>query len=82
VALGVVSTSDRYAQLPTVSQSTILPGYTRYDAAVFGKFSEKLRLQLNIENITNKEYALFSHTNNNITPGSPITGRATLIYNF
>lgn len=82
VALGVVSTSDRYAQLPTVSQSTILPGYTRYDAAVFGKLSEKLRLQLNIENITNKEYALFAHTNNNITPGSPITGRATLIYNF
>lgn len=82
VALGVVSTSDRYAQLPTASQSTILPGYTRYDAAVFGKLSEKLRLQLNLENITNKEYALFAHTNNNITPGSPITGRATLIYNF
>ncbi len=82
VALGVVSTSDRYAQLPTVSQSTILPGYTRYDAAIYGKFSEKLRLQVNLENITNKEYALYSHTNNNITPGSPITGRATLIYNF
>lgn len=82
VALGVVSTSERYAALPTATTSTIMPGYTRYDAAVFGKFSEKLRLQLNIENITNKEYALFSHTNNNITPGSPITGRATLIYSF
>ena len=82
VALGIVSTSDRYAQLPTASQSTVLPGYTRYDAAIFGQLNEKLRLQINLENLTNKEYALYSHTNNNITPGSPITGRATLIYNF
>ncbi len=82
VALGIVSTSDRYAQSPTASQSTLLPGYTRYDAAIYGKFSEKLRLQINLENLTNKEYALYAHNNQNITPGSPITGRATLIYNF
>lgn len=82
VALGIVSTSDRYALSPTASQSTLLPGYTRYDAAIYGKFSEKLRLQINLENLTNKEYALYAHNNQNITPGSPITGRATLIYNF
>lgn len=82
VALGIVSTSDRYALSPTATQSTLLPGYTRYDAAIFGKFSEKLSLQVNLENLTNKEYALYAHNNNNITPGSPITGRATLIYNF
>jgi catecholate siderophore receptor len=82
VALGVISTSERYAALPTATQSTILPGYTRYDAAIFGKLSEKVRLQINLENITNKDYALYAHNNQNITPGSPITGRATLIYNF
>ena len=82
VALGIVSTSDRYALSPTATQSTLLPGYTRYDAAIYGKFSEKLRLQINLENLTNKEYALYAHNNQNITPGSPITGRATLIYNF
>ncbi|MES2500387.1 MAG: TonB-dependent siderophore receptor [Pseudomonadota bacterium] len=82
VALGIVSTSERYAATPTASQSTLLPGYTRYDAAIFGKLSEKLRLQVNLENLTNKEYALYAHNNQNITPGSPITGRATLIYNF
>lgn len=82
VALGVISTSERYAALPTATQSTILPGYTRYDAAIFGKLSEKVKLQINLENITNKEYALYAHNNQNITPGSPITGRATLIYNF
>lgn len=82
VALGIVSTSDRYALSPTATQSTLLPGYTRYDAAIFGQFSDKLSLQVNLENLTNKEYALYAHNNNNITPGSPITGRATLIYNF
>jgi catecholate siderophore receptor len=82
VALGVISRSDMYAQIPTQTASTVLPGYTRFDAAVYGKFSEKLRLQVNLENLTNKEYALYAHNNNNITPGSPITGRATLIYDF
>lgn len=82
VALGVISTSDRYAAIPTASQSTLLPGYTRYDAAIFGQLNEKLRLQINLENLTNKEYALYAHNNQNITPGSPITGRATLIYSF
>jgi catecholate siderophore receptor len=82
VALGVVSVSERLAALPTATTSTLMPGYTRYDAAIFGKLSEKLHLQFNIENLTNKDYALYAHNNNNITPGSPITGRATLIYNF
>jgi catecholate siderophore receptor len=81
-AIGVISRSDMYALTPTRSQSTILPGYTRFDAAIYGKFSEQLRLQVNLENLTNKEYALSAHNNNNIVPGSPFTGRATLIYNF
>lgn len=81
-AIGVVSRSDMYAALPTTTTSTILPGYTRLDAAVFAKLNKKTRLQVNLENLTNKEYALYAHTNNNISPGSPITGRATLIYDF
>jgi catecholate siderophore receptor len=81
-AIGVISRSDMYALTPTATTSTILPGYTRYDAAIYGKFSKNLRLQVNLENLTNKEYALSAHNNNNIVPGSPFTGRATLIYNF
>lgn len=82
VALGVISRSSMYALSPTVTTSTILPGYTRYDAAIYGKLSEKLQLQVNLENLTNKEYVLNAHNNNNITPGSPVAGRATLIYEF
>lgn len=81
-AVGVIGRSEMYAATPTASTSTVLPGYTRYDAAIYGKLTDKLRLQVNLENLTNKEYALNAHNNNNITPGSPFTGRATLIYNF
>ena len=82
VALGVVGVSERYAAIETNTASTIMPGYTRYDAAIFADFTDNLRLQVNIENLTDKAYAVYAHNTNNITPGSPLTGRATLIYNF
>lgn len=82
VALGVISRSEMYAVLPTATTSTVLPGYTRFDAALYGKLSDKLRLQVNLENLTNKAYALDAHNNNNITPGSPFNGRMTLTYQF
>lgn len=82
VALGAVSRSEMYALSPTVGASTILPGYTRYDAAIFAKINPKWRAQVNIENLTNKDYALYAHNNNNITPGAPINLRATLNYQF
>lgn len=82
VGLGMVSRSEMYAATPTVSQSTVLPGYTRFDAAIFAKISPKWDAQINIENLTNKEYALFAHNNNNITPGAPLNARATLNYHF
>ena len=82
VALGVISRSDMLAALPTASQSTLLPGYTRLDAAIYAKLNKQTRLQVNLENLTNKEYALYAHNNNNITPGSPVNARATLIYDF
>ncbi len=82
VALGMVSRSEMYAATPTASQSTLLPGYTRFDAAIFAKLSPHWDAQINIENLTNKDYALFAHNNNNITPGAPLNARATLNYHF
>jgi catecholate siderophore receptor len=82
VALGVTGRSEMYVATPTATTSTVLAGYTRYDAAIFATLSKQLSLQLNIENLTNKEYAIAAHNNNNITPGAPLTGRATLIYKF
>lgn len=81
-ALGVISRSDMDAANATVGNNVVLPGYTRFDAAVYARLDSKTRLQLNVENITNKEYFLYAHNNNNITPGSPTAARLTLIYNF
>lgn len=82
VALGAVSRSEMYALSPTATASTILPGYTRYDAAIFAKINPQWDAQVNIENLTNKDYALYAHNNNNITPGAPLNLRATLNYHF
>lgn len=82
VALGVVSRSQMYALTPTTSKSTTLPGYARLDAALFWKHSSKIQVQLNIENLTDKDYVASAHTNNNLTPGAPLTARATLTYHF
>jgi catecholate siderophore receptor len=79
VALGIVSRQDSYA---SADNTVELPGYTRVDAAAYARLDKNLRLQLNIENLLDKEYYLYAHNNNNITPGSPIAGRATLIYDF
>jgi catecholate siderophore receptor len=79
VALGVVSRDEMYAQF---DNNVTLPGYARVDGAVYAKLDKNLRLQVNLENLLNKEYFLYAHNNNNITPGSPTAARATLIYNF
>jgi catecholate siderophore receptor len=56
--------------LPTKLTSTILLGYARMDAAAFANLIKKTCLQVNLANLTYKEYALYTHTNNNITPES------------
>jgi catecholate siderophore receptor len=81
-ALGVVSRSQMYALTPTTTASTVLPGYARVDAAIFWRPTSKIQMQLNVENLTDKEYVASAHTNNNITTGAPLTARATLAYHF
>lgn len=81
-ALGVISRTEMYAAAPTVSTSVTLPGYVRLDAAVFAQVNKDLRVQLNIENLLNKDYYLYAHNNNNTTPGSPLAARLSVIANF
>jgi len=82
VGLGVIARSSMYASTPTNQFSTLLAGYTRVDAAVFWKPEKNTQVQLNIENLTNRDYAMSAHNNNNIMPGSPINARLSLIYQF
>lgn len=79
VALGVIYFSDSFAS----SDDTVrLPGFVRFDAAVYRKINENWRAQLNIENLFNKGYWATADGNNNISPGQPLTVRLSAIGRF
>ncbi|MCX6595748.1 MAG: TonB-dependent siderophore receptor [Acidobacteria bacterium] len=79
LGLGLLNRSDMYA---TIDNTVTLPSYTRADAALFYSFTDKLRLQANLENLTNRRYFLNAHTNTNISPGSPRVLRVGLTMRF
>ncbi|MBV7256589.1 TonB-dependent siderophore receptor [Pacificimonas sp. WHA3] len=62
--------------------SVRVPGYTRLDAAVFYDVSDALRLQLNVENLTNTDYFPDAHSNDNISTGKPLNARFTISGRF
>ena len=67
--LGVIYFSDSFAS----SDDTVrLPGFVRFDAAVYAKIDETWKAQLNIENIFNKGYWASADGNNNISPGQAV----------
>lgn len=80
--LGIVHQSSQFAAIRTAATTTRLPGFTRVDAALFMKASERLEFQLNVENIFNETYFSDAHNNNNITPGAPINARFTARLKF
>ncbi|WP_374529809.1 TonB-dependent receptor [Novosphingobium sp.] len=73
--LGVIHQSSQYA---TISNAVRLPGFTRVDAAVYYDISDRVGLQLNVENVTDARYFASAHTDNNIATGEPINARFTL----
>lgn len=79
VGLGVVSRSEMFA---STTNNVLLPGYARVDAAAFYQFTDKLKVQLNVENLSNTRYADNAHNDNNIMPGSPTNARVTAQYRF
>ena len=79
VGLGIIRRSDMYA---AVDNTVILPAYTRFDTAVFYSFTEKMRIQANVENIFNKKYYINADGNTNITPGSSRAIRIGVITRF
>ena len=78
-ALGVVYFSDSFA---SSDDSVKLPGWVRFDAAVYAKINEMWRAQINIENIFNKGYWASADGNNNLSPGQPRTIRLSAIARF
>ena len=70
VGLGLNSQSWVYA---TTTNSVVLPGFTRFDGALYYNQSERINWQLNLENITDRHYYSTAHNDNNISIGTPRT---------
>ena len=59
-----------------------IPGYVRFDAMVSYKFTPNLALQVNIQNLTNKDYYASTYTTHYATPGYGRSVIATLQARF
>jgi len=64
------------------SNSAVLPSYTRYDAAAYYNVSDKLSIQLNVENLTDKLYFPNSHSTHQVTVGAPLNARLAANWRF
>jgi catecholate siderophore receptor len=72
LGLGLIYQSDMYT---STDNTVTLPSFTRVDAAVFYSLNDRIRTQVNVENVLDEEYFAYAHNNNNITPGSPLAVR-------
>ena len=65
-----------------IDNAVTLPSFTRFDAAAFFTLNQHLRAQVNLENLFDTGYFITSHSNNNITPGSPRAVRVSMTTGF
>ena len=59
-----------------------LPGYTRVDAMAYYDVTDKLRIQMNVENLTDETYFPNSHSTHQATVGQPLNARFSIIGRF
>ena len=62
--------------------SVEVPSFTRVDAAIYYELSDRLRLQVNLENLLDANYFPDAHSNDNISTGAPINARFTVSGRF
>ena len=62
--------------------TAVLPAYTRIDAAAYFDVSENLRVQVNIENLTDTLYFPNSHATHQTTVGAPLNARFAITGRF
>lgn len=77
-----IGISHQSSQFASISNLTRLPAYTRVDAALFFKLTDRFSAQLNVENIGNVTYFPNAHNDNNISTGAPRNARLTITTKF
>jgi catecholate siderophore receptor len=60
----------------------LLPAYTRVDAAVYYSIEDDLKLQLNIENLSDEVYFPHSHSTHQVAVGEARSTRLSLSKTF
>lgn len=60
----------------------ILPSFTRIDAAAYYDVNDDVRVQVNIENLTDEIYFPTSHSTHQVTVGAPLNARFTVSGQF
>ena len=73
---------DEYFASNSGASSTTVPDFTRVDAGVYYDVSDSLRVQLNIENLTDELYFPNSHSTHQISVGAPVNARLTVSGRF
>lgn len=79
LGLGLIYQDETYI---TEDNDTVLPSFTRVDAALYYRLSENLRLQVNVENLTDRLYFPHAHGDHQATVGAPINARFALMGRF
>jgi catecholate siderophore receptor len=79
IGLGVIWQDEMYA---SISNAVVLPSFTRVDGAVFYRVNDRLRVQMNLENIFDEGYFATAHNDNNVTPGAPRSLKVALTAGF
>lgn len=77
--LGIIHQADMWAG---IDNTVRIPQFTRADAALYYSLTEKVRLQANVENLTDNDYIISAHSNNNLAPGAARTLRLGLTMRF
>ena len=62
--------------------TTFLPSFTRFDAAAYYDVNEDMRVQVNVENLTDELYFPSSHSTHQVTVGAPLHARFTVSGRF
>ncbi len=79
IGLGATYQSESFVNN---GNTAVLPDYLRVDAAAYYDISENLRIQVNVENLTDELYFPNAHSTHQVTVGAPINARFAISGRF
>ncbi len=79
IGLGLTHQGDSFIDN---GNNAVLPAYTRVDASAYYDVSENLRVQVNVENVTDTLYFPNAHSTHQVTVGAPINARFAVSAKF